>query len=623
MVLTQLPQASDVNLAGPWADGMLRAAYGAGARIVVVSPGSPPKVLSRGFYGACDPAVSLDAKRILFAGKRTPQDVFNVYEMGVDGSGLRQITRDLENCRSPSYQSTLYTIVSTEPWYQITFVSDAAGTVNEHGNARGTTRGTTLATALYSCMLDGSSPRRLTYNLSSDFDPVLMADGRLLFSSWQRATLRRGALGRIGLFGVAIDGTDFAAFCVDQGKRVKQMPCTTAGGLAVFVESDRLPWDGAGTLSCVQLRRPLHSYRPITRPADGLFHSPSPLPDGRILVSRRPADGSRTHGVWRLDPSNGKAEPIFDDPRFHDIQAKLIVARDEPDGRSSVVNAADPHGKLYCLNVNLSDFQDPKWLPPGTVKRLRVLEGIPRGSNRDTAASSLPDAAPPLAQRRILGEVPVAGDGSFNIEIPANTPIELQILDADHMALRSCSWVWARNREPRGCIGCHEDGELTPENTFQEAFARPSIPLCLPAERRRTVDFRRDLMPIIERKCVGCHEEAEAEPRLDGAVSGVDRAYANLLTATHDERERGQGGKYVHPGRARTSPLIWHIVGRNTSRPWDGAAVDADAKPIPAEGSPAEGTLPLTEDEKRLFVEWIDMGALWNGIPSAGERPGD
>ena len=77
----------------------------------------------------------------------------------------------------------------------------------------------------------------------------------------------------------------------------------------------------------------------------------------------------------------------------------------------------------------------------------------------------------PIAVRRgvgILGEVPVEEDGSFNVEIPANTPIELQILDADGMALRSCGWIWAKNHEPRGCIGCHEDNELTPENRFVE-----------------------------------------------------------------------------------------------------------------------------------------------------------
>ena len=38
-----------------------------------------------------------------------------------------------------------------------------------------------------------------------------------------------------------------------------------------------------------------------------------------------------------------------------------------------------------------------------------------------------------------------------------------RLLDADGMGLRSCTWIWVRNNEPRGCIGCHEDGELTPD----------------------------------------------------------------------------------------------------------------------------------------------------------------
>ncbi len=30
----------------------------------------------------------------------------------------------------------------------------------------------------------------------------------------------------------------------------------------------------------------------------------------------------------------------------------------------------------------------------------------------------------------------------------------------------------------------------------------------------------------------------------------------------------------------------------------------------------------LTELERRVFVEWIDMGALWNGIPGPDGLPG-
>ncbi len=593
-VVTQLAAGTEAGNLSPRAGGMLRADYGEGARIICVFPDATTRVLTAGFHSACEPDVSFDGDRILFAGKRKASDPWNVFEMARDGSTVRQVTREIGDCRSPGYQPTLYTIVSTKPWYQLTFVGTEAGAMNEYAPIP--------ATNLYSCKLDGTAARRLTYNLSSDMDPFIMQDGRLLFASWQRARLNRGLRGRIAVFGINIDGADYALYCGEEGKRIKHMPCATTKGLVVFVEAETVPWDGAGTLGCVTQRRPLHSYRPITERADGLFHSPSPLPDGTLLVSRRPAKGGGTHAVCRLDPSSGEAEVVFDDPAYHDIQSKLLVGRPEPDGRSSVVTEKDPHGKLYCLNVNISDLPRPEWMPPGTVKRLRVIEGLPptAGSPRD---------APPLAHRRLLGEIDVEEDGSFNLEVPGSIPIELQTLDADGMALRSCGWIWAKNHEPRGCIGCHEHGELTPQNLLNTAVTRRSIQLCLPPERRRTVDFRRDVMPIIATKCAACHEHGETPPQLP--TGSPPRAI--FRTLMHSENAAGRAsvlGKYVHPGQARTSPLIWHIFGRNTSRPWDGDDAERPVKLIPATGAN-----PLTGEEKRTFVEWIDLGALWSGIP--------
>jgi hypothetical protein len=633
IVVTQLPAGSNSERQGSVGQGMLRAPFGDGARIIAVYPDGAIRVLTAGFHSACDPDISFDGTRMLFAGKVKASDNWNIYEAANDGSAVRQITSGVGNCRSPGYQATLYTIVSAEPWYQITFVGDAAGTMNEDGS--------TPATHLYSCKLDGSAVRRLTYNLSSDLDPFLMEDGRLLFSSWQRRTLGRGTLGRVSLFGVNIDGADLALFASQAGRRVKHMPCVTGDGLVVFVESDRVPWDGAGRLSCVTVRRPLHSYRPITREADGLFHSPSPLADGTILVSRRPFGSKDTHAVCRLDPQSGRWITVFDDPQAHDIQAKLLCKRSQADGRSSVVMEQDlqgnkyPHGKLYCLNVHLSDLEKREWMPPGTVRRLRVLEGVPLKTEVADAylppleslpgrrAGSSVNGIPPLAQRRLLGEIDVSEDGSFNITVPANTPIELQTLDRDGFALRSCGWIWAKNREPRGCIGCHEDGELTPDNLLVDSVSRRSIRLTLPPSRRRTVDFRRDVMPIIERKCVACHGPDGAEPGLDGGLKLVihengkgyfNRAYEGLLAADASSSQSVFSAKYVHPGRARTSPLIWHIFGRNTSRPWDG-----DASRRPVKKIPLDKAEPLTDDQRRTFVEWVDMGAMWDGIPSTDD----
>jgi len=607
-VLTQFPARESA------AGGMLRADCGENARLVVVRPDASTKVLTEDFHSACDPEISFDGTRLLFAGKRNAGDNWNIFEMAVDGSDVRQITRDTGDCRSPSYQSTLYTIISPKPWYQLTFVGSRPLRSNECGLGN--------ATSLYSCKLDGSAVRQLTFNLSADFDPCLLPDGRVVFASWQRARLDRGPWGRIGLFGINIDGTDYAAFCIEQGKRIKHMPCSTTGGLAVFVEADTVPWDGAGSLGSVTLRRPLHSYRPLTQPEQGLFHSPSPLPDGRILVSRRSGSDDDTHAVGVLDPADGLWEPVFDDPQWHDVQARAVVPRAEPDGRSSVVTEKDPNGKLYCLSVYINDLKDPEWLPRGSVKRVRILEGLPVRTdapqgNADRAVADVgPYGIPVLAQRRILSEVPVEGDGSFNVEIPANIPIELQIVDADGMALRSCGWIWAKNHEPRGCIGCHEDGELTPENVFVDAVQQASVKLTVPPEHRRTVDFRRDVMPIIAARCAQCHGEPDAPVHLPGdptLVSGEDgaarfaRSYESLLDGVREGT-----GRYVHPGRARTSSLIWRLYGRRTSRPWDEASRQG-----PVVKMPPAGAEPLSEGEKRTFVEWIDTGALWDGIPDS------
>ena len=599
-IVTQLPPASNQQTGTALerleskANGFFD--FGDRARLVKVCQDSSIEELNRDFHSACDPSISFDASHILFAGKRAPDDNWNIYEMEIDGSNVRQITDGIGNCRSPDYQATLYTIVSPEPWYQLTFVGMENGASDEYGAG--------MTTNLYSCKLDGSAVRRLTFNLSDNMDPFIMSDGRLLFASRHRSALNSELPGRFSLFGINIDGADYALFHTDKGKQIKRMPCTTTKGLAVYIEADKLRWDGAGSIGSTLLRRPLHSYRQITHESEGLFHSPSPLPDGKILVSRRSQDDTGTHGVYRLDPSSGKLEKIFDSPDYHDIQAKIVHSRPEPDGRSSVVTEKDPNGKLYCLDVYISDLAKPEWLSRGTVKRLRVLEGVLSAGTE--MPSVFRDGQMPLVQRRILGEIDIEQDGSFNIEIPANTPVELQTLDADGIALRSCRWIWAKNHEPRGCIGCHEDGELTPENVLVKALISPSVKLNLPVEQRRTVDFRRDVMPIIANKCVRCHSQTVPALRLTDDKASFNRSYESLLTPG----DRPDSGKYVHPGRARTSLLIWRIFGRNTSRPWDDTF---SRQKIPR--MPPVGTDALTNDEKRTFAEWIDMGALWDGIP--------
>ena len=154
-----------------------------------------------------------------------------------------------------------------------------------------------------------------------------------------------------------------------------------------------------------------------------------------------------------------------------------------------------------------------------------------------------------------------------------------------------------------------------------DAVSRESTPMAPPVEQRRTVDFRRDVMPIIQRKCAKCHREDKNDLRLDGGLQAVampdtkarfNRAYVNLLSPSRSDDRSGSGPVYVNPLSARTSPVIWRLFGRKMYSPTDATSAAAGR---PVKQMPPEKADPLTDDEKRTFAEWIDMGALWDGIP--------
>ncbi len=560
-----------------------------GARLVLRYPDGRTVAVSKGFESACEPDVSYDGKRILFSGRPSAGEPWNIFEYEIDSGKTRQVTRDSGNCRSPIYLSAYYIITANEPWLQILFVSDAAGEYNE--------RGTGKALNLYSCQLDGSEIKRITYNPSSDEDPFLCWDGRILFSSRRAGTAASDA-GQTRIFNMNVDGTDLVAFSGLQGSPVQQMPTVTTHDLAVFVESALDAGAIGGTLGSVSLRRPMHTYRRLTGPAEGIFYSPAPLPDGSILVSRKASAGSSRFEVVKLDPESGTFTPWLSSSSSNLLYGRLVKARPQPDGRSSVVNENHPFGQFYCLNVGINDLKNGTQLQ-SLARRVRVLEGLPAHSeSRDS-----------MIPKRILGEVPLEADGSVFFEVPANTPVQLQLIDDKGMSLKSCGWIWARNKEPRGCIGCHEDGELVPDNRFVDAVKKPPVRLTAPAHLRRYVDFQRDVLPVIQKGCTteSCHSGgtsgADFRPP-DGRTDSsgyVARIYARL----NGGNPGSEGGekRWIDPGRARTSPLVWHILGKITTLPWDGTV------PNQNEGPPNMGKPLVQPAHAQVMIEWIDLGA--------------
>ncbi len=389
-------------------------------RLVLVRRDGAVRVISQGFFAAADPDVSWDARRILFAGKKTSREPWQIFEMTLATGAVRQLTRMSADCRQPVYQSKIFSLDIPDPWLQAAFVSGGA---------------------LYTVKFDGTLRQRITFTPWEEFNPAMLPDGMMVFASKQGP--------RTQLMAVNLDGTDYSLYVPGESLRE---PAATTDGKLVFVE-------GAGALASVDLLRPLKTKRTLTSPADGIFSSPSALPGGRLLVSWRP-DGKSPAGVYRFQPSNKTKVPVYVKPGASATQAKAVLPRPEPDGRGSVVIEDAGWSRLYCLSVFTTD--EPARIRPGVEWRLRVFTGSPSNPVK-------------------IGDLRIEDDGSFHLDVPPNTPLKMELVNRAGQVVRASSWVYARPKENRGCIGCHEDPELTPENREAKALIRKPVKLTAPA----------------------------------------------------------------------------------------------------------------------------------------------
>lgn len=588
--------------------------YVDGCQIVrtnVSDPTNPGEVLTPEFVAACDPAISFDGQSMLFAGKKSANDRWQIWRMDLNGGVKTQITKSRFNCYSPLYVGALFHLNDQQPTDQFVYCSDEPGWINEIGFG--------ISTSLFVSDFEWNTPTRITYNLSSDYDPEVLPNGRVVYSSWRYHDKAIVSQGKSGLLAVNIDGADFLPYAgYPQTDRFWDAARYAMDGRVYFIESQWTYWLGGGDLVCVSQRRPLHSYQVVARQSEGLYHSPCSLPDGRLLVSYRSTLDDACYQIVSISPETGvRGIPLVSREGWHCVDAQVVSPRPKVKGRSTVVNLQKNTGIVYCLNVYNSQSSALNQRSPGEIRRVRVLEGVPvhsiqqrirvdgfsfagLGANQYTGTR--------YAARRILGIAPVDHDGSFHIEVPAHTPFTFQLLDKNGIAVETQhTWTWVHPRESRGCIGCHEDRELSPQNKLVTAITKPAVPLTLPPERRRTVDFVHEISPIVENKCSGiqCHSPGGVQPELDvrslvelrGDSALFSSAYVNLL----NRRDSGLDRPYVIPGQAGNSPLILRMLGEiGSDRP----------NACPIGNGPSDRK--LTNLEKTLWLEWVDLGASWN-----------
>ena len=314
-----------------------------------------------------------------------------------------------------------------------------------------------------------------------------------------------------------------------------------------------------------------------------------------------------------------------------------------------------------------------------------------------------------MERLRILGEVPVRKfdestqqpvdpdgnpDTSFLTKIPADTAFTFQTLDKNGMVLNmSQTWHQVRPGEVRyDCGGCHAHSQR-PTDFALTAAARDDYkvfdlteqtPLLtsnqLDQSQRRwdahaetglkyepagvvNVEYRRDVLPILQRSCVACHTSMAGNSPAgnlaldaDGEMVQVphvgnfpgtyfrmavdDRAQFGHKPVIHNGTWRQtNASRYLRKFQSRRSLLIWKIYGRrldgwsnddfpSAHKPGDPNTLEQAGKPVantqanrnrsdldyrgkqmPPADSVADGKVqPLSDEDRRTLVRWIDLG---------------
>ncbi len=509
------------------------------------------------FVGDLD--LHFDARRLLFSSIGTDKR-WQVFEINVDGTGLRQVTpgddNDVDNydaCYLPS-GDVIYS--STACFQGVPCVTGSSHVAN-----------------LYVMDGQGQNIRQLTFDQDHDWCPTVLADGRVLYLRWEYSDIPHFA-SRI-LFHMNPDGTEQVeyygsnSYWPNSAFFARPVPghpskfvavisghhdVARIGELVLFdTAKGRHEADGA-----VQ-RIPGHgkTVEPIL--LDGLvrnswpkFLHPWPLSDKYFLVSAKPTAQS-PWGIYLADvfdnmvliketPGYALLEPV---PLRPTKKPPVIPSRVQPDRDDALVHMADVYAGPGLTGI-----------PRGTVKKLRLFtyhfayHGMGGQINRVGLDG-------PWDVKRIVGTVPVESDGSAMFRIPANTPISVQPLDAEGKSLQLMrSWFVGMPGENVSCVGCHEGRNTTPRSRTTIALAKPPSEIAPWYGPTRGFSFKREVQPVLDQHCVRCHN-GDAGP--DGLSVPNFRRQADVNTnAGSDAYNRGSqfSPSYLALRRYVRSPTI-------------------------------------------------------------------
>jgi len=521
-----------------------------------------------------DPQVHYDAEKVLFSYRRADSDYYHLYEVNLDGTGLRRLTSGPYDDYEPAYL----------PDGGIAFVSTRC--------RRWVNCWMTQVGVLYRCDSDGGNIEMISANTEHDNTPWVLPDGRLLYMRWEYVD--RSQVEFHGLWTMNPDGTGQMVYFGNMHPHI------------VMIDAKPIP----GTDKVVASFSPGHGVNEhagvatVLSPKSGPDAKPSARPLHRGKLTRDPFAlaedcvlAARDNQIVLMDGS-GAVEPIYTHRGpGHVHEPRPVMRRPRERIVPRRVHPSEPTGRMILADIYTGRHM--AGVRRGEIKKLLVLESLPKPVN----FSGGPDLLSWLGTftlERVLGTVPVEEDGSAQFEVPADRQVFFVALDENDLSVkRMQSWCSVRPGEAISCVGCHEQRVRTPSNrdlATLKAMQRPPSRIQPFEGYPDVIDFTRDIQPILDRHCVACHayRRREGQVILAGDL-GPTWSHSFFSLFAHRQVADGRNGLGNQPPRtigSSASPLLKKVDGSHYE-------------------------VRVSQREWRMLWLWIETGATYAGSYAA------
>lgn len=419
--------------------------------------------------------------------------------------------------------------------------------------------------------------RRLTFDQDANWNPVIMNNGRVMYTRWEYTDLTHYYT-RI-VMNMNPDGTEQKAL-YGSGSMfpnstfdVQPLPGYASAFVGIISGHHGVARSGRLILfdpakarkgAAGMLQEIPHRNRPIVeevkdRLVDGVwpqFIKPSPLNDTYFLVAVK-LDKNDLWGIYLVDKFDNVTclHKMEGEGYISPIAVRKTVT---PPAIPDRVKLDDKQATVFIQDIY--EGEGLKGIPRGTVKSLR-LHAYEYAYVQTQSDHNWHGIQSGWDIKRMLGTVPVGEDGSVIFKIPANTPVSIQPLDKDGVAVQWMrSWLTGQPGEIVSCVGCHEDQNqiVIPKRVI--ASQKAPHALTPPEGGTRSFTFDLEVQPILDRACIACHNgEGKAFDLRGGKKDGrgYGTSYLNLHPYVH--RQGGEGDMvvlYPYEYHPNTSELV-------------------------------------------------------------------